>query len=287
MEDIAPMMEQNAALMGETMNQMESDAHGDYLNSFEPAEAEGQLVPGYSQPSPQAEGEYIDAIEEYAEPEQPQAQEQQQPYSFDQVAEIAGAVADGLITDQGAAFIGPNLYRAFSKYTEAEDMYDGAEKDAALKAANHEITKNLLVAALLFQADILPRVMPDMISQGIDSSSANDERESEQYTAAREKVSEEFPELYNMRPADLEHLADAYAAETGRELTEEVFYNPRTGKPLSASKNAIAQYRHGLSWARGRGYTSPYGGRFGRARDGGDAEMDQLVGAFGNRNLFG
>jgi hypothetical protein len=210
---------------------------------------------------------------------EPQPQQvAQQPLAFKDLSQMASVIADSLVTEDGANYVGPALYNAFSKYTEAQEMYDGAEKQAAIKSANREITKKLTEMGIMLFADLMPKTVPAMAVDAFEQRGAASEREMAQYAGAREKVAQEFPELMRMGPQELDTIADAYAEATGRSIEDEQFYNPSTGRPLGAAKNAQAQYRHVMSWWRGSGYPT-----LGRGRDDLDGEMDELIYALGNR----
>jgi hypothetical protein len=206
---------------------------------------------------------------------------QQQPLGFKDVSSMAEAVANSIVTDEGAAYVGPALYNAFSKYTAAQDMYDGEEKEAAVKAANREITAKLTQMGVMLFADLMPKVVPAMAIDAYEQNTASGARMDDQYERAREKVALEYPELRSMTREELDALADAYENENGYDLTEVQFRNARTGRPLGPVQNAEAQYRHGMAWARGRGYVRQ-GSWGGNARNDLDGEMDELKQAFQN-----
>jgi hypothetical protein len=286
MENFDPegMMEQNTGVISDTMGQIEQDAAQDYQRSFEPeAPSESAYQPQQQPYGGEYEEEYLDQAEANL------AQQQMQPQvqlPFKDLAQMASAIADSLVTDDGANYVGPSMYNAFSKYTAASEMYDGPEKEAAVKAANREITKRLTEMGILLFADLLPRTVPGMAVDAMEQNTESGSRLDDQYERAREKVSMEYPELRNMRPQELSELADAFEAETGYDLAEVQFRNPRTGRPLGPVANAEAQYRQGLAWARGRGYIGQ-GGWGGNARTDLDGEMDEMVYALGNsRGLF-
>src|SRR5215831_3387304 len=90
-----------------------------------------------------------------------------------------------------------------------------------------------------------------MAVDAMEQNTASGARIDDQYERAWEKVAMQYPELANLTAAELEALADAYEAETGYDLADVQFRNPRTGRALGPIQNAEAQYRHGLAWARG------------------------------------
>src|SRR5215831_6144806 len=138
--DAEGMMQQNALIVSDTMGQMEQDAAEDFERSFEPAEAPS--APAYQPQQQPYAGDYDDYLEDQAQATLV-PQQMPQPVPFRDLSQMASAIADSIVTDDGANYVGPALYNAFSKYTEASEMYDGAEKEAAVKAANREITKKL------------------------------------------------------------------------------------------------------------------------------------------------
>jgi hypothetical protein len=274
--DAESLMQNNMALESGTMSDMEEGAAEDYARSFEP---EAPSEPAYQPQQQPYGGEYDQYVEDQAEAMEPPPQQMaQQPLAFKDVSSMASAIADSMVTDEGAAYVGPRLYNTFSQYTTAQEMYDSEEKQAAIKAANRQITKELTQMGIMLFADLMPKTMPMMVQDGIEQSGAAGEREMAQYASAREQVAQEYPELTRMGPQELDQIADEYANATGRSIEDEQFYNPRTGRPLGPAKNAQAQYRHVMSWWRGSGYPT-----LGRARDDLDGEMSELVYALGNR----
>jgi hypothetical protein len=228
--DAEGMMEQHMGVMADTMGQMEQDAAQDYQRSFEPeAPSEPQ-----QQPYDEQYDEYLDQAE--ANLAQQQMQQQVQ-LPFKDLAQMASAIADSLVTDDGANYVGPSMYNAFSKYTAASEMYDGPEKEAAVKAANREITKRLTEMGILLFADLMPRTVPAMAVDAMEMNTESGSRLDDQYERAREKVALEYPELRNMRPQELSALADEFEAVTGYDLAEIQFRNPKTGRPLGPVAN--------------------------------------------------
>jgi hypothetical protein len=266
----------------ETMGDMEEGAAEDYARSFEPAETPG-TAPAYEPQQQPYGGEYDEYLEGEGEAMEPQPQQMvQQPLAFKDMAQMASAIADSLVTEEGSNYVGPAMYDAFSKYTAAQEMYAGPEKDAAVKSANREITKRLTEMGVLLFADLMPRTVPAMAVDAMEQSTESGSRLDSQYERAREKVALEYPELRSMRPEELEALSTAYENETGYDLAEVQFRNPRTGRPLGPAQNAEAQYRHGLAWARGRGYIRS-GSWGGNARTDLDGEIEEMRNAYQNR----
>ena len=248
----------------------------------------------------QAEMQELAAPEPETEPEpaetepSPESAAPVPTLTFPQMVETAKQVADSMATPEGSDYVGDRMYSAFSAKTAALDMAeDDPKRSEAVKSANREITKSLMEMGLLFFADLMPRVFPDMMRQQaqqfipemIKSQTENlftqreesTDQEMELYDQARYLVAQqpEFRELQNMTPKQLQSLEEEFWKETGNELVDMQFRNPETGKPLGATQNAVAQYRHLLRWGRGSQPPADQWVRQGFERGRRDAEQRQ------------
>src|SRR5262249_36988206 len=99
--DSEGMMGQNTGIMSDTMDQMEQNAQGDYERSFEP---EAPSAPAYEPPQQPYAGEYDQYIEDQAEANLVPQQVAQQPLPFKDISAMASAIADSMVSDDGAIY---------------------------------------------------------------------------------------------------------------------------------------------------------------------------------------
>jgi hypothetical protein len=116
--DAEGMMEQHMGVMGDTMGQMEQDAAEDYQRSFEP---EAPSESAYQPPQQPYGGEYDEYLDQAGEMEPQQQQMPQLP--FKDLAQMASAIADSLVTDDGANYVGPSMVKFAQRYVKSHRVF--------------------------------------------------------------------------------------------------------------------------------------------------------------------
>jgi hypothetical protein len=190
-------------------------------------------------------------------------------YTFPQIAQMTQAIAKAHVTDEGAAYVGPLLYKSLSSYADAVESGD----EAKVKEANRDLTTALMQFGVMMMAEMSPVIFAQQFYSAMDnyarspqfrehleSYEAGQDAETSLYDEAMDLLAKEpgFRDVNTLRDkGEIDRVAEDYFQETGQELSSLQFRNRENGQPLPALQNAMAQYRYAVRLLRGGQYQDP------------------------------
>lgn len=176
--------------------------------------------------------------------------------AFPQVAQMTRQIAASRVTDEGANFVGPMLYKSLSDYADAVESGDQAK----VQAANRDLTTSFTQFGVMLMAEMSPVIFAQQFQAAMDRYEGGREQETSLYDEAAELLAKEpgFRDLQDLRSkGEIDRVAEDYFQQTGQELSSVHFRNRETGQALPPLQDAIAQFRYAVRLLRGEQYVDP------------------------------
>ncbi|HVN79673.1 MAG TPA: hypothetical protein VMW38_11800 [Terriglobia bacterium] len=204
------------------------------------------------------------------------AQEQQtqtQPASWEEISSLASQTAQAIITDEGANHFAPRLYDALAAIAGTREGETPNPEEQA--KAYRDLTQVMTEFGILLLGQVSPQIVSGVLADKwtqekilspylesvLEKREGTVDEEASTYDQARELLSKEpgYSDIAQLsgEGGALERAAEEYANETGKDIFDIQFIDPKTRQPLPPLQNAMQQLRHAITYLRGKNYQQP------------------------------
>lgn len=205
--------------------------------------------------------------------ETPQQTDKTEPMTWDSMAGLATQVAEQIVTDEGANHFGPRLYDALAGIASVRESENPHPNEVA--TANRALTQVMsefgvmllaqtspqIVTQILMDKSTQDKVLSPYFESVLERREGTVDEEAAVYEQARELLVKEpgYSDIAQLsgEGGPLEKAAEDYYDETGKDIFDIQFVDPRTRQALPPLQNAMQQIRHAVTYLRGRTYQQP------------------------------